>query len=534
MPATLTITPVRNSRKLKIAGLCVLGLLIAAVVVLAFAWPFRREAVIQALADEISSTVTAGSFRQTYFPRPGCVLEQVKFQHNPKPGAPPLITMDRIRIEGSFTGLFARHVKLIRVEGMRVLIPPHGSEHFETPPRSSVVIDQLVADGAILQVASREAGRPALQFVFHGFTITDVGADGPAPFKAKLSNPEPPGEITTSGTFGPWNADEVGKTPVSGEYYFEHADLGGFHGVRGLLTSSGKYKGTLNRIAVDGTTDVPQFAVTSSSHQTQLQTRFMALVNAENGDVDLENVRANFRQTTLWTRGNVAGTQGQPGKTAALEIATRDGRIQDLLLLFITSPRAPMSGSVTFTGKVVVPPGQRPFLQKLELQGDFGIDAGTFTKSDTQQGVDSLSHAARGDKTGKKENDEADPENVLSDLTGHVVLKNGTATFSDLAFTVPGASARMNGTYNLIREIIDLHGTLTTNSEVSKTTHGIKAVMLKALDPFFKHKAAGYEAPVKITGTYDHPSFGLDLLDRQKGKPGAKDTTPWLKDRGKH
>lgn len=37
--------------------------------------------------------------------------------------------------------------------------------------------------------------------------------------------------------------------------------------------------------------------------------------------------------------------------------------------------------------------------------------------------------------------------------------------------------------------------------------------MLKVLDPFFKNKRGGYVAPVKITGTYQHPSFGLDLAD---------------------
>ena len=35
--------------------------------------------------------------------------------------------------------------------------------------------------------------------------------------------------------------------------------------------------------------------------------------------------------------------------------------------------------------------------------------------------------------------------------------------------------------------------------------------MLKVLDPFFKKKRVGYVAPIKIGGTYEHPSFGLDL-----------------------
>ena len=44
----------------------------------------------------------------------------------------------------------------------------------------------------------------------------------------------------------------------------------------------------------------------------------------------------------------------------------------------------------------------------------------------------------------------------------------------------------MHGSYNLISEKIDLHGTLKTQAEVSKTTHGIKALMLKVLDPLSK------------------------------------------------
>jgi hypothetical protein len=88
----------------------------------------------------------------------------------------------------------------------------------------------------------------------------------------------------------------------------------------------------------------------------------------------------------------------------------------------------------------------------------------------------------------------------------------------------------MRGTYNLISEKIDLHGSLKTEAEVSKTTHGFKALILKMLDPFFKNKPNGYVAPVKITGTYDHPSFGLDLGDRDNDqKQSAKVHTSRLR-----
>lgn len=526
MSQVLQQTSMRQSRRLKRAlpglllGIAVVFLL--AIFLLAFFWPFRLHTVTKELADESDSKVTAGSFHATYFPHPGCVLQQVVFQHNPKSGAPPLITVKRITIRGSFTGIFVKHVKLVLVEGMHILIPPLGSEHFKTPQRSSVVIDDLVADGAQLEVASRQAGSPPLQFSFRGFNISDVGSDTPASFKATLSNPEPPGEITTTGKFGPWNADDVGKTAVSGDYRFENADLGAFHGISGILASTGKYTGTLEQIKVEGSTDVPLFAVTRSSHRAPLRVQFHAVVNAKNGDVFLQSVNGTFRRTTIWTQGRVAGEAGQAGKTALLTMGSNDGRIQDLLLLFTQAPQAPMSGMVSFNARVSLPPGQKPFLTKVELQGDFGIDAGSFTKSDTQEGVNSLSQGALGDKSPKTD-DDSDPRNVLSDLKGHVSLRNGIATFSNLSFGVPGALAQMQGTYNLISERIDLHGTLKTEAEVSKTTHGLKALMLKVLDPFFKNKPDGYLAPVKITGTYDHPAFGLDLGNPEnKSKQRAK------------
>ena len=150
-----------------------------------------------------------------------------------------------------------------------------------------------------------------------------------------------------------------------------------------------------------------------------------------------------------------------------------------------------MSGNVSFHAKASVPPGTQPFLEKVELQGDFGIGAGTFTKVDTQEGVEHLSEGALGEEDHHKvEKDEDTSENVLSDLRGHVLLKDGIARFSNLSFSVPGALAQLQGSYNLLTETIDLHGTLTTASEPAKPTQGMKALMLKVLEPFFKQNAS--------------------------------------------
>jgi hypothetical protein len=40
-----------------------------------------------------------------------------------------------------------------------------------------------------------------------------------------------------------------------------------------------------------------------------------------------------------------------------------------------------------------------------------------------------------------------------------VVLNHAIATFSDLSFSVPGALAHVHGTYGLLTEQVNLHGT---------------------------------------------------------------------------
>jgi hypothetical protein len=138
----------------------------------------------------------------------------------------------------------------------------------------------------------------------------------------------------------------------------------------------------------------------------------------------------------------------------------------------------------------------------VELQGDFGIDSASFTNLKTQQTVDQLSERAEGEKS-------EDPERVLSNLKGHVVLKDSIANFSNLSFAVPGAVAQMHGTYDLGNEGIDLRGVLHIQAKLSDATTGIQSFLIKALSPFLKNNHPGGQVPVHITGTYSHPVYRL-------------------------
>src|SRR5581483_909753 len=111
MTRTETASPLKTHFKpIAITASVLVIIFLTGVTVLCARWPFSEQKVVKNLRDTRMSNVQVGRFHGRYFPRPGCVLERVTFQHNPKPGPPPLITAQRITIEGSFFGLFAKRV----------------------------------------------------------------------------------------------------------------------------------------------------------------------------------------------------------------------------------------------------------------------------------------------------------------------------------------------------------------------------------------------------------------------------------------
>ncbi len=500
------------SRWIKIGGLVVLFVIVGATVLVSSHWPFTRQTIVRALQEKFSSTVELKAFHGTYF-TPGCVAEGVTFRRNSDRNAPPIATIEKLTVQGSYWGLFSspKRVRRIRVEGLHIFVSPSSeSTGSEARPsgsleRFALLIDEIIADGAVVEFASDEPGTEPLKFEIHKLTLNSVADNRPMSFHAALLNAKPPGEIRADGQFGPLGSQRVGQTILSGSYMFQHADLGVFPGIRGTLSSTGTFHGVLERIEVEGSSDTPDFRVTRSNHAVHLKTQFHAVVNGMDGDVALQSVHAQFERTSLVSQGEVANKAGLEGKNVSLGATELQGRIQDWLRLLSDADRPPLTGAMNFRVQVLVPPGKRDFIERVNLRGDFGIDAASFTRSTTQEHVDTLSQVAQGEK----END--DPASVIENLKGHVVLKDAIATFSELSFSVPGVVAHAHGTYGLLTEKINLHGTLKVDNKLSNGSKGMKSFLLKFLEPFLKKKNAGEIVPIKIGGTFRHPSYGVDL-----------------------
>jgi hypothetical protein len=168
-----------------------------------------------------------------------------------------------------------------------------------------------------------------------------------------------------------------------------------------------------------------------------------------------------------------------------------------------------MEGATNFHAHVVWPSGRQPFLKRVVLRDDFEIEHAQWTNPERQMSVNMLSKKSSGKKK------DPDTPNVTADLNGSVLLSDEIAKFHDTSFKVPGAEAILHGTYNLEDTKIDFHGDLKTEASLSDDSSGIKAVLLKPLDPLFKKKHAGAVVPVEMTDTYHNPHFGVSLQPKK-------------------
>jgi hypothetical protein len=493
-------------RKLLVILAACIGILVVAAVLCTKYWPFSENAVREDLAEASDSMVTIRSYHPTYFP-PGCKLEGVEFRHGKNNFK--LITISELVVEGSYLGIFRRHVPRITAVGARVFVPPFGANVQFHSQHSNIVVDELIANGTGVEFISADRKTSSLIFDVHEALLRSVRWGSPIEYRLKFRNPNPPGEIFVEGKFGAWADGHPQDTPMSGSYTFDHADLGVYGGIEGTLSSKGKFDGQFKHLNVSGTTDTPDFVVSSGGHKHSLSTRFDAYVDATRGDTFLNRVEARLGRTIVIARGSVAGMDNK-GKGASLHFTSRHGRIEDILGLFVTAPRPPMSGDLSFVARVQLPPGDQPFLEKVTLQGQFGIDDGSF-KPDTQKDVNALSAGARGEN-------KDDSKTVLTNLKGGLELSSGVANFSDLDFGVPGAKAHLHGTYNIVNYRINLHGNMKVDTKISKTSSGAKALLLKIMDPLFRKKKKGEVVPVHILGTYEKPQFGLDFSNDNKAK----------------
>jgi hypothetical protein len=454
--------------------------------------------------------VTGGGLRILYLAGPT--------KPDARPNAPPMLTVESFEFSTGWRELLrpTTRVVSVKVRGLQVNIPPKEERGVAMPddpkrrgqPRIGIVVDTIECTDAKVVIETSKTGKKPLEFAISRLVLKDVGAKKPFNYEAVLVNPKPVGNVRSTGHFGPWQDDNPRDTPLDGSYEFTHADLSSIHGIGGILSSTGKFGGTLGEIAVEGKADVPEFRLDVSDHAMPLHTDFKAEVDGTTGDTRLDVVKARVGRSELTAMGAVTRSERTPGHTTDLRVVMETGRIEDMLVLGLKANPPLMRGALALKAHLFIPPGPVSVSRKMRLEGSFAIHGAEFNDPQMQQKVDAMSMRAQGKP---KLANAQDAEVVASSLTGKFSQADAVLQVSELNYQMPGAQALMEGKVELVGSTFEFHGKVRTQATASQMTTGWKRLLLSPFDKLLKKNGAGLELPVKVTGTRSTYDLRLDF-----------------------
>jgi hypothetical protein len=513
-----------------VSAVAVAGLAIAGLILSRRAEPYIRQQAIEYLEHRFNADVELASlevhmpsksvFEMLWTRGKGAIADVegtgLQLRLRGRPDEPVFFKLAKFRFGVDLGLLLAspRMVPWVQLDGVEINVPPKGARpriaggepndsDSSDGKSDSVIIDQIEVTNAKLNILPRDKSKTPLHFDIQRVHLQSAGTRVAMKYDAVLTNPKPPGQINSKGSFGPWNAADPGDTALDGEYLFQKADLSVFKGIAGILRSTGKFRGTLSSIDVEGEATVPDFRLKRANNPVPLKTRFQVKVDGTNGNTTLQPVVARLGVTDFTTSGGIVKHERDSRRTISLEAHMPNGQLADVLRLAMKGEPF-MEGIISLDTKVDVPPLSGKVKEKLMLDGRFTISQGKIRKSHIQEKIDGLSRRGQGQPS-NREIDE-----VLSNIVGVFKMQEEVIQFDSLSFAVPGAAIGLEGSYDLGQDAIDFRGALKLNAKVSETMSGWKRWILKPVDPFFAKNGAGTFLRIKIQGTKDDPKFGLD------------------------
>lgn len=391
-----------------------------------------------------------------------------------------------------------------------------GSSLFKLP---SIQIRRIECKSAELSIERKqEAGKPPklpLVFQLRQVVVLPDENGGASAFDVEMINARPVGVIHSKGHVGPWVSDDPGALPLQGDYTFDHADLSTIQGIAGILSSTGRYQGTLREINAEGHTVTPDFRLerVSKGKGVLLTTNFHAVVDGTNGDTYLQPVDATLGHTHIVAKGQVVRASdlqpGAQGHDITLDVNIDRGRIEDVLNIAANAEEPFLTGNLVLKTKFHIPAGNESVIEKLQLsKGEFELNHVQFSNDKMQGRIVQLSMRGQGKP---KEVKTTDLSTVFSEMNGHFELGDGKLQLPDLSYRVPGAEIVAHGVYGLHEGSLAFEGDARLDATVSQVVGGWKGFLLKPADRFLKKNGAGTDVPIHVEGTRKEPKFGVDF-----------------------
>jgi hypothetical protein len=470
-------------------------------------WPYRYRIVKPLLEDVLASQLQISSYHRTYFPHPGFVAAGITLRRKSAPDLPPLGSVDQLVVQGRWSDLLMLRprVALVDITALHIVVPAVGSRAMreDFPPGSAsdfsgpdTLIDHLKIHRSVLDIMRTDGQR--FSFPIAELDLRNFQKGRAISYAVNMQNARPWGLIQSTGSFGPLNAQDLGKTPVSGTFSFSSVKLRDVGEIHGTLESSGQFHGPLAAIETTASSETPDFAVNRGA-PTPVHGEVQCAVNGLSGEVVLHRVLTRSGETTIVASGGIVGSP----KVTNIDVSVARGRTQDVLRPFVPH-EVPITGPVSLRAHAYVGPtgGGAGFLQRLYVEGVFDVPAERATNEATEKSLSDFSQRAQKKKadTASGDSTQTGTTDALSSLKGPAQIRDGIATSPHLTFHIPGAQATLKGTFNFHNENVHLTGSLAMQSEISHAVTGFKSVLLKPLDPFMKKRKAGAVVPIAITG----------------------------------
>jgi len=495
---------------------------------LAVHWPYRYREVHPLVEDIFGSRIKITRYRRTYLPHPGFIATGITITRDSAPNQPPLGSVQTLFVQGRWSDLLLlrRRVYLVEMTGVHIVLPPAGSaaSRADFPAGSAkgfggphTAIEDLRIHSSVLDILHDDGAR--YSFAIRELEVTGMLNGQAMHYWLDMQNPIPHGRILATGNFGPLNASDVGATQVSGQFTFTKVQLHDVGDIRGTLFSTGRFSGPLRAIQADATSQVPDFAV-DDGQPTDVRGAIHCIVNALTGDVFMPQVELHSGPTAVHASGQITGSP----KITNLAIEVPRGRAQDILHPFLQR-QVPILGPVTLHSHAYVGPSGKniPFLHRLRVNGVFDVPSERLSDAKTEQTLTAFSQRAQSKKNSatdpltqqKSDPPETNTQIVLSSLRGPATIRDGIISTNGLLFQIPGAQANLTGTFSLHDESVHLTGNLEMQTDVSHTTTGFRAFLLKPLAPFFKKQSKGAVIPIAVLGTPGRYHVTHDLSHRK-------------------
>jgi hypothetical protein len=498
------VDPRRLRRWILVASWVALACVMAGIWFVGQNWPYRYRIMKPLLEDVLGCQIVVTRYHRTYFPNPGFIATGITMQRKTAPHQPPIGTVQTFFVQGRWIDLLMlrRRVELVDITGFHLVLPPPGSKAAQEdfPPGSTsdftgpdTPIARLEIHASVLDILRTNGSR--FSFPIRQLHIENMQKGRAMQYAVDMDNAIPHGQIRASGSFGPLSAGNLGETLVSGRFEVERFNLHDVGNISGSLRGSGSFSGRLDAIRATADTETPDFAVNDGT-PAAIAGRISCSINGLNGDVVYHRMEARTGATSVIASGS---TQGAGGKTTEIDLAVTGGRAQDLLRPFLhKSP--PITGLLDLHAHALLAPSKEGgFFDRLRVEGGFDVPQEKVTDAKTERDLSAFSQRAQGGKAdpGKDAERVAD---AVSSLRGPATIRDAVVTTRGLTFEVPGAQARLDGTFNLHTSEVHLSGTVATKADIAKDATGWKSILLKPLAPFFRKKPAGAVIPIAVTG----------------------------------